>query len=56
MEELRLIKGVNANRAPGVDGVPYVALKAIVEHDSYSFLNMLNKTLESGRVGKLNEG
>ena len=56
LDELSIIGQVNNNRAPGVDGIPYAALKAIIKQDNPKFLLMINNTLESGRVGKMNEG
>ena len=56
MEDLLIIKEVNANKSPGIDGVPYSALKAIVRAGDETFLEMLNNTIHSGRPGNLNTG
>ena len=56
LEELNILGQVNNNRAPGVDGVPYAAIKAIIKQDSPNYLLMINNTLESGQVGKMNVG
>ena len=33
IEELKIIGEVNANRAPGIDGVTYATLKAAIKYD-----------------------